>query len=80
MIRPPPSASGPRYTTGVFKRVRSAYLVFEGTLDECIREFMAKPDSSRHLFEIHTAARPPLLTEVLPGEHIVELARLRDFL
>ena len=59
---------------------RSAYLVFEGTLDECIREFTAKPESSRHLFEIHTAPQPPLITEVLSGEHVVELERLRDFL
>ena len=59
---------------------RSAYLVFEGTLDECINEFMAKPGSSRHLYEIHTAPQPPLITEVLSGEQLVELARLRDFL
>jgi hypothetical protein len=62
------------------KEDTSAYLVFEGTLDECIKEFMAKPESSRHLHEIHTAPQPPLLTEVISGEHIVELARLRDFL
>jgi hypothetical protein len=62
------------------KESTSAYLVFEGTLDECVREFMAKPESSRHLYEIHTAPQPPLITEVLIGEHVVELARLRDFL
>ena len=62
------------------KEGRSAYLVFEGTLDECIKEFMAKPESSRHLYEIHTAPQPPLITEVLLGEQVVELARLRDFL
>ena len=39
--------------------------MFEGALDECIKEFMAKPESSRHLHEIHTAAQPPLITEVL---------------
>ena len=62
------------------KEGRSAYLVFEGTLDECIREFMAKPEPSRHLYEIHTAPQPPLITEVLSGEQLVELVRLRDFL
>ena len=62
------------------KEGRTAYLVFEGTLDECTREFMAKPGSSRHLYEIHTAPQPPLITEALSGEHIIELARLRDFL
>ena len=70
-----PSLNNERLTEG-----RSAHLVFEGTLDECIREFMAKPDSSRHLYEVHTAPQPPLVTETLSGEHIVELARLRDFL
>jgi hypothetical protein len=57
-----------------------AYLLVEGTLNECIRESMAKPSSLRHLYEIHTAPQPPLMTAVLSGEHIVELARLRDFL
>jgi hypothetical protein len=62
------------------KEGRSAYLVFAGTLDECIREFMARAESARHLYEIHTASQPPLLTGVLVAEHIVELARLWDFL
>jgi hypothetical protein len=74
-LRKWPSLNNERLKEGT-----SAYLVFEGTLDECIKEFMAKPDSSRHLYEIHTAPQPPLLTGVLSGEHIVELARLRDFL
>ena len=38
---------------------------------------MAKPKSSRHLYEIHTAPQPPLITEVLSGEQLVELVRLR---
>jgi hypothetical protein len=41
---------------------------------------MTKPASLRHLYEIHTAPQPPLVTAVLSGEHVVELARLRDFL
>jgi hypothetical protein len=56
------------------------YLVVDGTLDQCIKDFMSKPASQRHLYEIHTMPQPPLVTEVLSGEHIVELARLRDFL
>jgi hypothetical protein len=56
------------------------YLIVDGTLDECIRQFMAKPISTRHLYEIHTAPQPPLVSAVLSAEHIVELARLRDFL
>jgi hypothetical protein len=56
------------------------YLVSDGTLDECIREFMSKPASKHHLYEIHTAPQPPLIDAVLSAEHITELARLRDFL
>jgi hypothetical protein len=41
---------------------------------------MAKPARIRHLYEIHTSPQPPLVSSVLSGEHIVELARLRDFL
>jgi hypothetical protein len=56
------------------------YVVVQGTLDECIQEFLAKPESTRHLYEIHTAPQPPLITEVLSGPLILELARLREFL
>ena len=56
------------------------YLLVDGTLEECIREFMAKPAPVRHLYEIHTAQQPPLVSAALSGEHIIELARLRDFL
>ena len=59
---------------------RNPYLVIEDTLDECIRVFMAKPESTRHLYEIQTAPQPPLVTATLSGEHVVELARLREFL
>jgi hypothetical protein len=56
------------------------YLVAEGSLDECIRQFMSKPASTRHLYEIHAAPQGELITVVLSPEQIVELARLRDFL
>jgi hypothetical protein len=56
------------------------YLILEGTLDECIQKFMAMPVGQHHLYEIHTAPQPPLITAVLSTEHIVEIARLRDFL
>jgi hypothetical protein len=39
-----------------------------------------RPKATRHLYEILTAPQPPLVSAVLSGEHIVELARLRDFL
>jgi len=56
------------------------YLIIEGTLDECIRKFMAMPIAQHHLYEIHTAAQPDLVSAVLSPAHIVEFARLRDFL
>jgi hypothetical protein len=59
---------------------REAYLITAGPLDHCIREFMAKPEPTRHLYEIHTARQPPLIIGVLSAEHIAELARLNDFL
>ena len=54
------------------------YLVFAGTLEACIKEFMS--NDRQHLYEIHTEPHPPYVTQVLEREHIVELARLRDFL
>ena len=56
------------------------YLVAEGSLDDCIRQFMTKPASTHHLYEVHTAPQGELVTAVLSPEQIVELARLRDFL
>jgi hypothetical protein len=56
------------------------YLIIDGTLDECIRKFMAMPVGQHHLYEIHTAAQSDLVSAVLSAEHIVELARLRDCL
>jgi hypothetical protein len=41
---------------------------------------MSRPASQHHLYEIHTKAQAPLVTEVLKAEHIIELARLREFL
>jgi hypothetical protein len=58
----------------------SPYLIVVGTLDECIRQFMSKPASTHHLYEIHTAPQGELITAVLSPEQIVEIVRLRDFL
>jgi hypothetical protein len=55
------------------------YSISDGTLDECIKEFLSK-GTSQHLYEIHTKPQPPLVTEILQAEHIVELARLQEFL
>ena len=75
VLRKWPSLRNERRSEGA-----SPYLLIDGTLEECIREFMAKPTTVRHLYEIHTASQPPLVSAVLSREHIVELARLRDFL
>jgi len=56
------------------------YLIFDGTLDDCIRQFMAKPANQRHLYEVHTAAQGEIVAAVMSEERIVEIARLRDFL
>jgi hypothetical protein len=75
VLRKWPSLNNERRTEGT-----GPYLLVDGSLDECLREFMAKPTPVRHLYEIHTAPQPQLVIAVLSGEHIVELARLRDFL
>jgi hypothetical protein len=56
------------------------YLIADGTLDDCIRQFMTKPIGQHHLYEIHTAPQGELVSAVLSARHIHELARLRDFL
>ena len=56
------------------------YLIDEGTLEECIRQFLTKPTKQHHLYEIHTAPQTDLVSAVLSAEQIVAIARLRDFL
>jgi hypothetical protein len=75
MLRKWPSLNNQRRTEGA-----GPYLLLDGTLDECIREFMAKPAPVRHLYEIHTVPQPPLVADVLSGDIVAELARLREFL
>jgi hypothetical protein len=77
ILRKWPSLNNERISASLGAR---AYLVVEGSLDECIRQFLAKPASQRHLYEIHTAPQTDLVSAVLSAEHIVEIGRLRDFL
>jgi hypothetical protein len=56
------------------------YLVIDGTLGDCIQQFMAKPASQQHLYEIHTSPQGELVSAVLTARLIPEIARLRDFL
>jgi hypothetical protein len=77
ILRKWPSLNNERVSAALGAR---PYLVVEGSLDECIRQFLAKPANQRHLYEIHTAPQTDLVSAVLSAEHIVEIARLRDFL
>jgi hypothetical protein len=77
ILRKWPSLDNDRVSASLGAR---PYLVVEGSLDECLRQFLAKPASQRHLYEIHTAPQTDLVSAVLSAEHIVEIARLRDFL
>ena len=77
VLRKWPSVNDERVSVSLGAR---PYLVIDGTLDECIRKFMSQPISQHHLYEIHTAPQSDLVSAVLSAEHIVELARLRDFL
>jgi hypothetical protein len=56
------------------------YMVFDGTLDECITKFLALPAGQRHLYEIHTTPQGDLVPKIISAELAVEFARLRDFL
>jgi hypothetical protein len=56
------------------------YLLLDGTLGECIQQFMAKPTATRHLYEIHTLPQAPFFSEVVTAEDVAELAQLWDFL
>src|SRR6267143_6109874 len=49
------------------------YLIVDGTLDDCIRQFVSKPISQHHLYEIHTAPQGELVSAVLLARHIVEI-------
>lgn len=56
------------------------YVVGEGTLGECIRQFTSEPMSQAHLYEIHTAPQGELITDVLSAQQIIELAALWGYL
>ena len=56
------------------------YMISEGTLDECIQQFMHLPEAQRRLYEIHTEPQSDLVSAVVSPDHVVELARLKDFL
>ena len=77
ILRKWPSLNGERIVAAEGAR---PYLIVEDTLDYCIRQFMAKPTTQQHLYEIHTAPQGELVSAILTARLIPELARLRDFL
>ena len=58
----------------------TSYLIFEGSLDQCIHWFVAKPASQRHLYEIETLPQGSTIGHVMIAPEIEEIVRLRDFL
>jgi len=77
VLRKWPSLAGDRVATAPGAR---PYLIVEGSLKDCIEDFMRKPISQHHLYEIHTAPQGELVPGVMSANLIVEIARLRDFL
>ena len=76
-LRKWPSVKNERVSASLGAR---PYMIIEGTLDECIRKFMSLPKSQHHLYEIHCTPRSDLVSAILSADHVIELARLRDFL
>jgi hypothetical protein len=76
-LRKWPSVNNERVSASLDAR---PYMISEGTLDECIQQFMQLREAQRHLHEIHTAPQSDLVGAILSSEHVVELARLRDVL
>ena len=76
-LRKWPSVNNERVSASLGAR---PYLIIDGTLEECIGRFMSQPKSQHHLYEIHTAPQSDLVSAILSADHVVELARLRDFL
>jgi hypothetical protein len=77
ILRKWPSVNKERVSASLGAR---PYMIIEGTLDECIQQFMQQPEAQRHLYEIHTAPQSDLVSAILSTDQVAELARLRDFL
>ena len=69
-----PSLKGQR-----LKNKGSPYLVFNGTLAECVRELLAKPIKGISLYDIVTAPQPPFDHGVLSPGDAAEIAMRKDF-
>ena len=74
-LKKSPSIAGQRNAGAKFP---SPYTLKQDTLFECLREFMSKPISQRHLYEIHTLRKGSSETKVISSEEAIELARLGE--
>ena len=57
---------------------REPYILADGTLESCIRQFMQKPASTRQLYDVLTTAQPPSVLPIMDEEHIIELAKFAE--
>ncbi|MGO8909800.1 MAG: hypothetical protein ACLQDM_10860 [Bradyrhizobium sp.] len=69
-----PSLNGQRLNGG-----RQPYLVFNGTLADCVRELLAKPLKGISLYDIVTEPQPAFDKKVLSPGDAAEIARRKDF-
>jgi hypothetical protein len=58
---------------------RSPYLVYTGTLADCIRELLAKPIKQISLYDIETAPQEIFDLPVLSPADAAEIAMRKDF-
>jgi hypothetical protein len=55
------------------------YKIFVGTLDECIREFSAKPISQHHLYDVTTGHQPAFEQNILSAPDVTNIIARADF-
>jgi hypothetical protein len=55
------------------------YMVFEGNLGECIREFLAKPTNQHQLYEIFTEPQPAFDRGILAAPDVTEIIARVEF-
>jgi hypothetical protein len=68
-----PSLSNQRVTS------KAPYLVYNGTLADCIRQLLAKPVKQISLYDIVTERQPAFDSSVLSPGDAAEIAMRRDF-
>jgi hypothetical protein len=71
-----PSLDARRVTAGYSIKALRTY---DGTLADCVREFMLKPINQRPLYEIVTDPRAGLRDYILRPNEIVEISERTDF-